>query len=67
MCSRLGQKLFDNNENGDEIAKEINATEKFLFFLRKKVIEIERFFTKINAEEKESKRESKSKLLRLQL
>ena len=67
MYSRLGQKLFDNNENGDEMAKEINATEKFLFFLRKKVIEIEQFFTKINVEEKESKRESKSKLLRLQL
>ena len=49
--NKLDEKLLDNFENEDELAKETDAAEKFQNFERKRVIEKEQIFNRIKAEE----------------
>ena len=44
VISKLGEELFDNIEDENEMAEEIDAAEEFQDFARKKGIGIEQFF-----------------------
>ena len=48
---KLDDELFDNIEDENEIAEEIDADEEFQNFVSKKVIKIEQFFARIKDEE----------------
>ena len=55
VISKLGEELLDNIEDENEIAEEIDVTEEFQNFVRKKGIEIERLFDRVKAEENRSR------------
>ena len=55
VISKLGEELLDNIEDENEIAEEIDVTEEFQNFVRKKGIEIEQLFDRVKAEENRSR------------